>query len=66
MGMLVTFIVFLILSEVFYRVPSVVWKIVGLGILIYFLFGDITPLLFILLGIVGFVILVKYIVDKSW
>lgn len=66
MVIIIAFIIFLSISGILDRIPSIVWKILGYGILIYFLFGNITPLLFILFAIVCFILLVKYIIDKSW
>lgn len=66
MVIIIAFIIFLSISGILDRIPSIVWKILGYGILIYFLFGNITPLLFILLAIISFILLVKYIIDKSW
>lgn len=64
MGMVLTFIVFLILSEVLHRVPNLIWKIIGVVFLIYIFWEVFIPVSFVLLGCLIFVIIAKYIRNK--
>lgn len=60
---LVTFSIILFLIKL---IPNKILEIVGLIILLYLVFGNITPIFFILCGIILFIIIIKYIIDKSW